>query len=228
MAAEPAHGPGQDEDPARRAPEPGAREPLPPPPGPPGAAQAPATGPACKAHVPVTGRAGDAPLAADCVPSGEVPLREVSTPAVDMPLPGATPDWLDDAGWAAIVAAREDEEEPADPCLEDPPPDWDELDAAVAEAGEITAAEARDREYAARMVFCGGWGAVGAAPGAGGRGSPGRRRRSPASTPARSRGSGPGSRWIRRRAARCWESSPMRWRARMTVTRVRPTMRSSG
>jgi hypothetical protein len=71
------------------------------------------------------------------------------------------------------VAAGEDEEEPADPDLEDPSPDWDELDAAVAEAREITAAEARDSAHAARMVFYGGWGAVGAAPGRRGPGQPG-------------------------------------------------------
>ena len=70
------------------------------------------------------------------------------------------------------MAAREDEEEPVDPYLEDPP-DWEELDAAVAEAREITAAEARDSAYAARMVFYGGWGAVGAAPGRRGPGQPG-------------------------------------------------------
>ncbi|MGH3258296.1 MAG: hypothetical protein ACRDOU_23375, partial [Streptosporangiaceae bacterium] len=86
--------------------------------------------------------------------------------------PAATPDWLDDGEWAAMVAAKVDEEEPADPDLEDPP-DWDELDAAVAEAREFTAAEARDREYAARMAFYGGWGAVGAAPGRRGPGQPG-------------------------------------------------------
>ena len=89
-----------------------------------------------------------------------------------MPLPDASPDWLDDDERAAVAAAREDEEEPADPYLEDPP-DWEELDAAVAEAREITAAEARDRAYAARRVFYGGWGAVGAAPGRRGPGQPG-------------------------------------------------------
>ena len=99
----------------------------------------------------------------------------------------------------------QDEEEPADPDLEDPPLDWDELDAAVAEAREITAAEARDRAYAARMVFGGGWGAVGAAPGRRGPGQPG----SAASFPGEhaSPAAGFGSavmRWIPRRAARCW------------------------
>ena len=89
-----------------------------------------------------------------------------------MPLPDASPDWLDDDERAAVAAAREDEDESADPYLEDPP-DWEELDAAVAEAREITAAEARDRAYAARRVFYGGWGAVGAAPGRRGPGQPG-------------------------------------------------------
>ncbi len=159
MAAEPAHGPGRDEDPARHAPEPGKGEPLPPP-----------AGPAGKAHAPVPGRADDAPLPAACVPSGEVPLP--AAPAPDEPRPGATPDWLDDDERAAVAAARQDEDESVDPYLEDPP-DWEELDAAAAEAREITAAEARDSGYAARRVFCGGWGAVGAAPGRRGPGQPG-------------------------------------------------------
>ena len=103
----------------------------------------------------------------------------------------ATPDWLDDAGWAAIVAAREDEDEPVDPYLEDPP-DWDELDAAIAEAREITAAEARDRAYAARRVFCGGWGAVGAAPGRRGPGQPGSARVFPGESGSRAAAFGTG------------------------------------
>src|ERR1700733_14652979 len=99
MAPEPAHGPGRDEDPARHAPETGAWEPLPPPPGPAG-----------EAHASVTKPADDAPLPAASVPSGEVRLPAASTPALDMPVPGASPDWLDDGGWAAIVAAGPDEE----------------------------------------------------------------------------------------------------------------------
>ena len=148
MAAEPAHGPGRDEDPARRAPEPGEGEPL-------------APGPADEAQAPVSARADDSPL-----PVAPSALAE------EAEFPAASPDWLDDEEWAAIVAAREDEEESVDPYLEDPP-DWEELDAAVAEAREITAAEARDSAYAARMVFYGGWGAVGAAPGRRGPGQPG-------------------------------------------------------
>ena len=89
------------------------------------------------------------------------------------PLPFSTPDWLDDAEWAAIVAARVDDEEPADPDLEEDQPDWENLDAIIAEAREISAAEARNAAYAARMVFDGGFGAVGAAPGCRGPGNPG-------------------------------------------------------
>ena len=148
MAPEPAHGPGRDDDPARHAPEPGERKPPPP-------------GSASKAQAPAPRRADRAPLPVASALAGEAGV------------PAASPDWLDDGGWAAIVAAGQDEEEPADPDLEDPPLDWVELEAAVAEAREITAAEARDCEYAARMVFGGGWGVVGAAPGRRGPGQPG-------------------------------------------------------
>ncbi len=150
MAPEPAHGPGRDEDPARHAPEPGDREPLPPPPG-----------PASKAQAPAPRQPDGAPLPAASALAG----------AADLPAPAS--DWLDDVGWAAIAAAGEDEEELADPDLEDPPLDWDELDAVIAEAREISAAEARDSAHAARMVFDGGFGAVGAAPGRRGPGQPG-------------------------------------------------------
>ena len=68
--------------------------------------------------------------------------------------------------------------------------DWESLDAIIAEAREISAAEARNAAYAARMVFDGGFGAVGAAPGPRGPGDPGRRRRSRVSMPVRRRGSG--------------------------------------
>ncbi len=90
------------------------------------------------------------------------------------------------------MAAGQDEEEPADPDLEDPPLDWVELEAAVAEAREITAAEARDCEYAARMVFGGGWGVVGAAPGPRGPGQPGSAKSFPGehASPAAAFGSG--------------------------------------
>ncbi len=149
MAAGPAHGSGRDEDPARHVPELGEGEPLPPPPGPAGAAQAPVPGQADNAPVPVA-----------------------PTVAGEAEFPAATPDWLDYDEWAAIMAARADEEESVDPYLEDPP-DWEEIDAAIAEAREFTAAEARDCEHAARMSFYGGWGAVCAAPGRRGPGQPG-------------------------------------------------------
>ena len=58
-----------------------------------------------------------------------------------------------------------DEEEPADPELEDGLGYFGDADAVIAEAREISAAEARDAAYAARMVFDGGFGAVAAAPG---------------------------------------------------------------
>ena len=144
MSAEPAPGPGRDEDPARHAPEPGDAEP-----------RLPAPAPAGEARAPVPGRLGDE-----------------SRPVEEDELDTVTPDWLDDDEWAAITAASEDEEEPADPYLEDPP-DWAELDAAIAEARELTAAEARNSAYVARMVFYGGWGAVGAAPGRRGPAQPG-------------------------------------------------------
>ena len=104
--------------------------------------------------------------------AGDAALPAAPSVAGEAEFPAATPDWLDDDEWAAIVAAREDEEESVDPYLEDPP-DWSELDAAIAEAREFSAAEARDSAYAAQMVFSGGWGAVGAAPGRRGPGQPG-------------------------------------------------------
>ncbi len=113
VAAERSLGPGRDEDPARHAPEPGPGQP--PPPSAAGAAQGQASGPV---------RAGDAPL-----PAAPALAEEAD-------LPAAGPDWLDDAGWAAIVAASEDEEEPVDPDLEDDPADWEDLDAVIAAARE--------------------------------------------------------------------------------------------
>jgi len=103
----------------------------------------------------------------------DVPLPPVPGPASDVSLLFTTPDWLDDEEWAAVVAASADEEEPADLELEEDPPDWEGFDAAVAEAREISAAEARNAVYAARLVFDGGFGAVGAAPGPRGPGNPG-------------------------------------------------------
>ena len=109
-------------------------------------------------------------------------------------LPATNVDWMDDAEWAARAASDVDEDEPADPELEDGPPDWEGMDAAIAEAREITAAEARDAEYAARMVFDGGFGAVGAAPGRRGPGQPGSSRSFPGehASPAAAFGSGHG------------------------------------
>ncbi len=107
-------------------------------------------------------------------------------------LPATGTDWMDDAEWAARAASDLDEDEPADPELEDGAPDWDGMDAAIAEAREITAAEARDAAHAARMVFDGGWGAVGAAPGRRGPGQPGSSRSFPGehASPAAAFGSG--------------------------------------
>ncbi len=105
-----------------------------------------------------------------CVDQAPAPQDPGLTAGV--PFPFATPDWLDDEQWAAIAAAGAAEEEPADPDLEDPP-DWDYLDAVIAEAREVSAAEARDAAFAARIAFDGGFGAVGAAPGPRGPGNPG-------------------------------------------------------
>ncbi len=113
-------------------------------------------------------------------------------PAGWIPLPATNVDWMDDAQWAARAASGVDEDEPADPGLEDGPPDWEGMDAAIAEAREITAAEARDAEHAARMVFDGGFGAAGAAPGRRGPGQPGSSRSFPGehASPAAAFGSG--------------------------------------
>ena len=91
-----------------------------------------------------------------------------------------------------MVAASVEEEEPADPELEDGPPDWEGLAAVIAEAREISAAEARDAAYAARIVVDGGFGAVGAAPGPRGPGNPGSARSFPGehASPAAGFGSG--------------------------------------
>jgi hypothetical protein len=121
------------------------------------------------------------------------PTDKTSLPDPDLdPLLACTPDWLDEAEWAASRAACEDEEEPVDPDLEDGPPDFEGLDAVIAEAREITAAEARDAEYAARMVAGGGFGPVGAAPGPRGPGQPGSARSFPGehASPAAAFGSG--------------------------------------
>jgi hypothetical protein len=113
-------------------------------------------------------------------------------PADWIPLPATSVDWMDDEEWAARLASGVDEDEPTDPEIEDGPPDWEGMDAAIAEAREITAAEARDAVHAARMVFDGGFGAVGAAPGRRGPGQPGSSRSFPGehASPAAAFGSG--------------------------------------
>jgi hypothetical protein len=146
VSAGPARGPGRDNDPARHA------------------CVRPDTPPASAA----SGPAASSP--ADQVP---LPAPAASAPVGEVLLPASSLDWLDDDGWAASVASRDAEEEPADPDLEDGPPDWEGLAAVIAEAREITAAEARDREYASRMVADGGFGLAGAAPGRRGPGQPG-------------------------------------------------------
>src|SRR3984885_6883590 len=118
-------------------------------------------------------RPNTGPAPAGPAQSGDVPLPAAIAPADCAPLRGCTPDWLDDEGWAARVAAWVEEEEPADPDLEDGLEYFGDADAVIAEAREISAAGARDAAYAARMVFDGGFGAVAAAPGPRGPGNPG-------------------------------------------------------
>jgi hypothetical protein len=88
------------------------------------------------------------------------------------------PDWMDDEQWEASLAARESEDEPADPDLcpdpEDPPlPGEYDLSALIAECREIRADEARAAELAARLGTLGALGAIGAARGRRGPGQPG-------------------------------------------------------
>jgi hypothetical protein len=110
----------------------------------------------------------------------ESPARHASGPGGDALFPECNPDWMDDAEWAASMCAREPENEPDDPDLyPDPnsaPPLGEDgflTGELIAEAREISAAEARDREYAARMVHEGGFSLTGAAPGRRGPGQPG-------------------------------------------------------
>ncbi len=95
MSAEPARGPGRDKDPARHA------------------CDRPDTAPASSGGV--SRPAASVPAAAVAVPAapaaGEVPVPPAPGPAAEVPLPFCTPDWLDDEGWAARVAACVDEEE---------------------------------------------------------------------------------------------------------------------
>src|SRR5580693_5565222 len=137
-----------------------------------------------------------APSASSASSASSSPAGDASLPPSSLdgwvPLPASSVDWLDEAEWAASRAACEDEQEPVDPDLEDGPPDWEGLDAVIAEAREITAAEARDAEYAARMVAGGGFGLVGAAPGPRGPGQPGSAKSFPGehASPAAAFGSG--------------------------------------
>jgi hypothetical protein len=95
-------------------------------------------------------------------PSGPVPSAPVTggglAPDLDDPMRGATPDWVDDAEWARMCAdwaARDDDEEPADPVEAfyadpdcGPPPDWEQPS-----PEEFTAqAEADTAEDAALMA----------------------------------------------------------------------------
>jgi uncharacterized protein DUF222 len=203
MPATPARRPGRENDPARPAPgrpdntapapaaSPAASAPAASPaasaPAASPAASAPAASPAASApaaspaaSAPAASPAASAPAASPAPAASSAsssPAGDASLPPCSLdgwvPLPASSVDWLDEAGWAASLAGREDEQEPADPELEDGPPDWEGLAAVIAEAREVTAAEARDREYAARMVAGGGFGPAGAAPGRRGPGQPG-------------------------------------------------------
>jgi hypothetical protein len=202
MTATPAPGPGRDHDPARH---PRSR--------PDNAGSASGTGPAAPAS---PASASPASGMASSSRAGEVPLPAPGL-AGWVPLPASSLDWLDDAGRAASLAAREPEEEPADPDLEDGPPDWEGLAAVIAEAREITAAEARDAGYAARMVAGGGFGLTAAAPGHRGPGQPGSAKSFPGEHPSPAAAFGSGL---------ALDTAP--WPARRTATPARPTMRSSG
>src|SRR5580693_3931792 len=165
MSATPAREPGRDNDPAPHA----------------------------RGRPDNTASASSAPSAssASSSPAGDASLPPSSLDGW-VPLPASSVDWLDEAEWAASMACREDEQEPGDPELEDGPPDWEGLDAVIAEAREVTAAEARDAEYASRVVAGGGFGLVGAAPGRRGPGQPGSARSFPGehASPAAAFGSG--------------------------------------
>src|SRR6202167_1533770 len=122
-----------------------------------------------------------------------------SGPRDDALSPECNPDWMDDAEWAANMSAREPENEPDDPDLypdpdSAPPLGEDGFLTAelIAEAREISAAEALDREYAARMVHQGGFGLTGAAPGRRAPGQPGSAKSFPGehASPAAAFGSG--------------------------------------
>ncbi len=103
------------------------------------------------------------------------------------------PDWMDDEQWAASLAARASEDEPADqdlcPDPEDPPlPGEYDLDAIIAECREIRDDEARAAELAARLGTLGALGAIGAALGRRGPGQPGSAQRLPGEYVSRAAG----------------------------------------
>ncbi len=103
------------------------------------------------------------------------------------PLPAGS-DWMDDEQWAASLAARESEDEPADPDLgpdpEDPPlPGEVDMAAIIAECREITADEAGAATLAARLGTTGALAAVAATLGRRGPGLPGSARTYPGEYP---------------------------------------------
>ena len=149
----------------------------------------------------------------------------------DWQLVPCRPDWDE-----AYLAALGDDEDPGDLDLyEDPdnaPPaglDDAELAALIAEAREITAAQARAAAAAARLGNTAVLAAVAAeVTGRRGPGMPAPRSGSPAGPRARPPGSRPANRWMSRRAAPRW---PRSWRAApgtRTGTRAPATMSCSG
>jgi hypothetical protein len=97
---------------------------------------------------------------------------------------------MDDAGWTASVAARESQDEPADPDLEEdpdhaPPSGLDDAQVAalIAEAREVSADEARAAAHIARLGQTGAMAAVAAALGRRGPGQPGSAHRFPGEYP---------------------------------------------
>jgi hypothetical protein len=156
-------------------------------------------------------------------------------PGRDEDLPGAEwPEWMDEPGYLAAQC----EDDPGDGELEEyedpdnaPPPGMDDaqLAALIAEAREVTAEQAEAEAEMARAGQAGIRAAVGSV--AAGRRGPGCRARRPGSrvsTPAGRRGSRRVGRWIPRRVARCWASSPMTRPGTMTGTGVPPMMSWSG
>ena len=150
-----------------------------------------------------------------------------------MPSGPQWPEWMDDEGYLAARSGDdpgEVEEEYQDP--DNAPPaglDDAELAELIAQAREVLAGQAA---AAAAMAAAGQAGVLAAvasvASGRRGPGMPGSAQTFPVSTPAGRRGSRRVSRWMSRRAARCWPSSPMRPPGRVTGTGVRRMMSWSG